>query len=68
MEERKVRIYIPKKSKADSERFVSVNGRTALIKTGEFVRVPRAFAEVINESIRADEEAERFILEKSEGK
>ncbi len=67
-QEKTVRIYIPKKNKGDSERFVSVNGRTALIKTGEYVRVPLCFAEVLEESRRADEEAERFIVEKSEGK
>ena len=42
-------------------------GRTALIKTGEFVDVPLPFAEVIEESLRADAEAERYVAQMSEG-
>ena len=63
-----VKIFIPRKNKADTERFVCINGRTALIRTGETVKVPAPFAEVIRESLRADAEAEKFILEKSEGR
>ena len=66
--EKTVRIYIPKKNKADTQRFVCINGRTALIRTGELVSVPKAFAEVIEESIRADAEAERFIIMNTEGR
>ena len=65
--ERTVRIYIPRRNKNDTERFVAVNGRTALIKTGEFVDVPLPFAEVIEESLRADAEAEKYIAQMSEG-
>ena len=63
-----VRIYIPRRNKADTERFVSVNGQNALIRTGEYVNVPEAFAEVIEESLRADAEAEKYIILNSEGK
>lgn len=66
--EKTVRIYIPRRNKADTERFVCVNGRNALIRTGEYVSVPASFAEVIEESLRADAEAEKFIILNSEGK
>lgn len=65
--EKKVTVFIPKRHRNDTERFVSVNGRNALIRTGEPVEVPEAFAEVIEESIRADAEADRYTAEMSEG-
>ncbi len=64
--EKTVKIYIPTKNKADRERYVCVNGRSALIRTGEYVEVPKIFADVIKESMRADREAERYIMEKSD--
>ena len=64
--EKTVKVYIPRKNKGDISRFVSVNGRNALIRTGEFVDVPAEFAEVIAESIRADAEAERFVAKNTE--
>jgi|GEM_PF-1313283 len=66
--EKTVKIYIPRRNKADTERFVSVNGRSALIKTGEVVDIPAIFAEVIEESVRADAEADRYTAEMSEGR
>jgi len=66
--EKTVKVYIPRKNKGDVSRFVSVNGRNALIRTGEIVEVPLEFAEVIEESIRADAEAERFVAENTEEK
>ena len=41
--EKTVKVYIPRKNKGDISRFVSVNGRNALIRTGEFVDVPAEF-------------------------
>lgn len=64
--EKKVTIFIPKKNRADVSRFVSVNGRTALIRTGETVEVPLEFAEVIEQSLAADAAAERYVTENSE--
>ena len=63
--EKTVTVYIPRKNKADTQRFVSVNGRNALIRTGEPVEVPVSFAQVINESIRADAEADSYTAKMS---
>lgn len=56
-----VEIYIPRKNKGDTERYVAVNGENMLIKTGCTVTVPLRFAEVIRESERCDAAAEAFI-------
>ena len=56
-----VEIYIPRKNKGDTERYVAVNGENMLIKTGITVNVPVHFAEVIAESQRCDAAAEAFI-------
>ena len=54
-------VFIPRKSKNDTERFVAVNGENMLIKTGVSVEVPAKYAEVIETSQRCDEAAEAFI-------
>ena len=38
--EKKVKVFIPKESRNDTERFVSVNGERILIQTGKTVEVP----------------------------
>ena len=48
--EKKVKVFIPKESRNDTERFVSVNGERILIQTGKTVEVPERFAEVIKNS------------------
>lgn len=58
-------VYIPRKSKNDTERYVAVNGENMLIKTGVAVEVPAPFAEVVEESLRVDSAAERFIEKNS---
>ncbi len=45
-----VNIFIPKQSRNDTERFVAVNGERILIQTGKNVKVPKRFAEVIENS------------------
>lgn len=45
-----VTVFIPKESRNDTERFVSVNGERILIQTGKNVEVPERFAEVIKNS------------------
>ena len=56
-----VPVFIPKTDKNDDAQFVAVNGRRMLIRKGEVVEVPPAFAEVIAHSVQAGQEAERFI-------
>lgn len=64
--EKKVTVVIPRRDRGDTERYVSVNGRNALIRTGVPVEVPAIFAEVIEESIRADAAADRYTARMSE--
>ena len=54
-------IFITRKNKADTERYVAVNGENMLVQTGKLISVPERFAEVILESLRCDAAAERFI-------
>ena len=42
-----VNVFIPKQSRNDTERFVAVNGERILVQTGKTVKVPKHFAEVI---------------------
>ena len=50
--EKMVTILIPKESRNDTERFISVNGERILVQTGKSVEVPERFAEVIKNSER----------------
>lgn len=54
-------VFIPRKSKTDTERYVAVNGENMLIQTGRQVEVPVRFAEVIENSQAEDAAAEAFI-------
>lgn len=54
-------VFIPRKNKADTERYVAVNGENMLVQTGKMISVPVRFAEVIEESQRCDTLAEKFI-------
>lgn len=54
-------VYIPRRNKNDTERYVAVNGENMLIQTGKSVEVPLRFAEVIENSQRQDAAAEAFI-------
>ncbi len=47
MEEKKVSVLLSKRSRNESERFISCNGRRFLVKTGISVAVPPEIAEVI---------------------
>ncbi len=49
-QEKRVTIFIPKESRDDTERFISVNGEAILVQTGKSVEVPQKFAEVIKNS------------------
>ncbi|MBR3767928.1 MAG: hypothetical protein IKL10_06790 [Clostridia bacterium] len=54
-------IFIPKLHKNDDALFVGVNGKRILVKKGETVELPVHFAEVIENSMKAQKEAESFI-------
>ena len=58
-------VFIPKRDKTDTERFVAVNGRTILIQTNVKVRVPAEFAEAIENSDIADAAADEYITRAS---
>ena len=48
--EKLVSVFIPKKSRDDTERFIGVNGERILVQTGKTVDIPERFAEVIKNS------------------
>ena len=48
--EKMIPVFIPKESRNDTERFISVNGERILVQTGKSVEVPERFAEVIKNS------------------
>ena len=54
-------VFIPKVNKNDDALFVALNGKRVLVKKGEAVELPEAFAEVIENSLKAQSEAESFI-------
>ena len=59
--EEMVDLYIPKKSRDDTERFLAVNGENILVKTGVTVKVKRKFKEVYENSVAQEAAAEEFI-------
>ena len=54
-------VFIPKESKHDDALYIAVNGRRMLVKKGENVSLPRAFAAVVKASFDAKKSAERYI-------
>ena len=54
-------VFIPKESKHDDALYIAVNGRRMLVKKGEPVTLPKAFAEVVKASFAAKAQAERYI-------
>ncbi len=59
--EEEVELFIPKKSRDDTERFLAVNGENVLVKTGVTVKVKRKFKEVYDNSVAQEAAAEEFI-------
>lgn len=57
----KVEIFIPKTSKGDCERYIAVNGRRTLVKTGVPVFVAPEIAEVYGNSQKQRERADEKI-------
>ncbi len=54
-------VFIPKLNKNDESLFVAVNGKRILVKKGETVMLPCAFAEVVENSASMARQAEKFI-------
>lgn len=54
-------VFLPKNGKGDDSLFVSVNGKRILIKKGVLVKVPKAHAEVIRNSLRQTAKNDEFI-------
>jgi hypothetical protein len=48
--EKMVKVFIPKESRDDTERFIAVNGERILVQTGKTIEIPERFAEVIKNS------------------
>ncbi len=55
------KVYIEKRGRNDSERYVAVNGRRMIIQCGKEIYVPAEFAEVIEHSCRQDRLSDEFI-------
>ena len=56
-------VFIPKNGRNDNERYVAVNGKRILVRTGEAVSVPLPFAQVIDHSQRMDRCSDEYIAE-----
>lgn len=56
-----VTVFVPKRDRNDDALFVGINGKNYLIKKGESVNVPTEVAEVIENSLKAEEIAEKYI-------
>lgn len=54
-------VFIPKNGRNDNERYVAINGKRILVRTGTAVRVPAHFAEVIEQSQRMDRCSDEYI-------
>ena len=59
--EKMQKIFIPKESRNDTERFISVNGERILVQTGKTVEVPERFAEVIRNSEKMAQISQEYI-------
>ncbi len=59
--EKTVTVFIPKTGREDSQRYVEVNGRSAVIATGKPVEVPAVFAACLKDAARQNESAREYI-------
>lgn len=58
-----VPLFIPRRDKTDTQRYICVNGEAILVQTGKQVYVQRKFAEVIENSMSAEEKALAYIAQ-----
>lgn len=54
-------VFIPKRGRNDTERYIAINGKRMLIKCGETVEVPEEFANIIEQSLEQDRMSDEFI-------
>ncbi len=57
------KVYIEKRGRHDSERYVAVNGKRMIVQCGKEVTVPAEFAEVIEHSCAQDKLSDDFIAQ-----
>ncbi len=56
-------VFIPKLGRNDSERYIAVNGKRMLVRTGEAVELPVEFAAVIENSQKMDMQSDDYIAQ-----
>lgn len=54
-------VFIPKEHKHDDALFIAVNGKRMLVRKGEPVSLPEAFAAVVKASFEAKKKADSYI-------
>jgi hypothetical protein len=59
-------IFLPKRYPHDDEQSVGVNGKWYNVQRGKRVKVPRAVAAVLRESMAMEEYAQKFIDENAQ--
>lgn len=57
-----VPVFVPKSGRDDDDLFVAVNGKRILIQKGKTVYLPPEFAEVVENSLMAQTDAEKYIV------
>lgn len=60
---KKVKVNIPRLRKEDADVFVSVNGKSILIKRGVDVEIDAKYAEVLKHSQKSDDVAIKYMME-----
>lgn len=56
-----VKVFIEKRHRDDESRLVGINGKTWQVKCGEWVDVPVAVAEMLENAKMAQKQADDFI-------
>jgi hypothetical protein len=56
-------VFIPKQGRNDNERYIAVNGKGILVRTGESVELPLEFAAVIENSLKMAACSDDYIAE-----
>jgi hypothetical protein len=56
-------VFIPKQGRNDSERYIAINGKRLLVRTGESVEIPAEFAAVIENSLKMAAHSDDYIAE-----
>lgn len=57
----KAAVFIPKTNRDDTQTYVSVNGKNAVIRNGEVVRAPKSLAWAVRDAQKAQAKADEFI-------